>query len=173
MESVRALGFEAPLARPELRLSDPRPLLERYGLAPASFVAIHPSSGSPKKNWPSKRFAEMARSVLAAGHEVLWIQGEADHDVVSSLVRAVPGPVATELPLHDLATLLASSAVFVGNDSGVSHLAAAAGAPTLVLFGCTDPRQWAPRGPAVRVVEAWASSEAVWGFANELKNSRY
>ncbi len=173
MASVRALGFRAPVAPPELRFGDPSPLLELYGLTPASFIAIHPSSGSPKKNWPPHWFAEFARCATAAGQDLLWIQGEADHDVVSSLSRAVPGPVAAELPLRDLATLLASSAAFIGNDSGVSHLAAAAGAPTLALFLSTDPRQWAPRGRSVRVVEAGASPEVVWGFTLALKESRY
>ncbi len=172
MSSVRALGFQAPKQPPELRFGDPSPLLDRYDLTPASFVAIHPSSGSPKKNWPPYWFAEFARCARAAGQDLLWVQGEADHDVVSSLARAVPGPVAAELPLRDLATLLAFSAVFIGHDSGVSHLAAAAGAPTLALFLATDPRQWAPRGPSVRVVEAWASPEAVWGFTSGLKDRR-
>ena len=173
MASVRELGFHTPVAPPELRFGDPDALLDRYGLTPASFVALHPSSGSPKKNWPSDWFAAFARCARAAGQDLLWIQGEADRDVVSSLVRAVPGPVATELPLRDLATLLAASAAFIGNDSGVSHLAAAAGAPTVALFLSTDPRQWAPRGRLVRVVEAGASPEAVWGFARVLKDSRY
>ena len=171
--SVRRLGFQTPVSPPELRFGDPGPLLARYGLSPASFVAIHPSSGSPKKNWPPHWFAEFARCARAAGQELLWIQGEADHEVVSSLVRGVPGPVASELPLRDLATVLSSASVFVGNDSGVAHLAAAAGTPTLALFRCTDPRQWAPRGRSVRIVEAGASPEEVWGFALAPKGSRY
>ncbi len=173
MASVRGLGFQTPVTPPELRFGDPSPLLDRYGLTPESFVAIHPSSGSPKKNWPSDWFAEFARCARGAGQGLLWIQGEADHEVVSSLVRAVPGPVAAELPLRDLATVLSSSAVFIGNDSGVGHLAAAAGAPTLALFRSTDPRQWAPRGRSVRIVEAGASPGAVWGFTRALKDSRY
>ena len=173
MASVRRLGFQTPVTPPELRFGDPGPLLDRYGLTPESFVAIHPSSGSPKKNWPPHWFAEFARRARNAGQGLLWIQGEADHEVVSSLVRAVPGPVAAELPLRDLATILSSAAVFIGNDSGVGHLAAAAGAPTLALFRSTDPRQWAPRGRSVRIVEAGASPEAVWGFSRMLKDSRY
>ncbi len=173
LAGLAGLAGRTPVAPPELRFGDPSPLLERYGLTSASFVAIHPSSGSPKKNWPSDWFAEFARRARGAGQGLLWIQGEADHEVVSSLVRAVPGPVAAELPLRDLATVLSSSAVFIGNDSGVAHLAAAAGAPTLALFRSTDPRQWAPRGRLVRIVEFGATPEEVWGFARVLKDSCY
>jgi ADP-heptose:LPS heptosyltransferase len=54
--------------------------------------------------------------------------------------------------LSELAKRLASARVFVGNDSGISHLAAAVGTPVVALFGPTDPRVWAPRGPMVEVI---------------------
>jgi ADP-heptose:LPS heptosyltransferase len=82
--------------------------------------------------------------------------------VVARLVRTVPAPVARDLPLRVLAALLSSSRGFVGNDSGVTHLAAAVGAPTIALFGPTDPRMWAPRGPSVLVAPDGAVPETVW-----------
>jgi ADP-heptose:LPS heptosyltransferase len=54
--------------------------------------------------------------------------------------------------LYELACWLAGASLYVGNDSGITHLAAAAGAPVVALFGPTDPAVWAPRGPRVRVV---------------------
>ncbi len=70
-------------------------------------------------------------------------------------VAAAPGAVRTgALNLHALATVLSRASLYVGNDSGVTHLAAALGVPTIALFGPTDPRSWAPVGPRVAIVTA-------------------
>jgi ADP-heptose:LPS heptosyltransferase len=72
-----------------------------------------------------------------------------------ALLSREPGAVcARDLPPRVLGPLLAQSGSFVGNDSGVTHLAAASGARTLALFGPTDPAQWAPVGPAVKALRA-------------------
>ena len=72
----------------------------------------------------------------------------AGDSIVPSLVKKVPGAVALHRPLGELAGVLRASTAYVGNDSGVSHLAAAVGAATVAVFVATDPAQWAPRGPA-------------------------
>ncbi|MCU0246464.1 MAG: glycosyltransferase family 9 protein [Bryobacter sp.] len=100
------------------------------------FVAVHPFSGSPKKNWPLERFEELARQLPVERCE-------------SRFER-----------LDDLARWLAGARLFVGNDSGITHLAAAVGTPVVALFGPTDPQVWAPRGARVMVI-ARASLEAI------------
>ncbi len=118
---------------------------------PPGFVAVHPGSGSPRKNWPADRFEALARE-LAQGAPWLLVHGPAE-----AAQRPAEGAVAAlNLPLRVLARVLSAAGVYVGNDSGVSHLAAAAGAPTLVLFGPTDPALWAPVGPRVRVLRGEA-----------------
>ena len=78
--------------------------------------------------------------------------GPADESAAAPLA-ALPGAVvARDLPLRVLAGRLAGAGLYLGNDSGVSHLAAAAGAPTLALFGPTDPAVWSPVGPRVETV---------------------
>jgi heptosyltransferase III len=120
---------------------------------PAGFLCVHPGSGSPAKVWPSARFADLA-GALAEGRPWLLVEGPADARAAEPL-RDLPGVVlARGLPLRVLGALLAPAGLFVGNDSGVSHLAAAYGAPTLALFGPTDPALWAPRGPRVRTLRA-------------------
>jgi len=69
-----------------------------------------------------------------------------------TLSRSHVPTVAAGLPLRTVAGLLARCRVYIGNDSGMSHLAAAVGAPTVAIFGPTDPRVWGPRGPHVRIV---------------------
>ena len=113
-------------------------------------VAIHPGSGSPRKNWPPERFAQLSRLIESDGKRVVWIVGPTEDD---SLLP--PNAVAwrrLELPL--LASLLSGCSLFVGNDSGIAHLAAAVGCSVVVLFGSSNPRVWSPRAKRVVVVDS-------------------
>ena len=116
-------------------------------------VAIHPGAGGRQKRWPVRRFAELATRLDAP---VLLIEGPADADVcrtfVEALAPSVPVVRATGVSLPRLAALLAESRGYLGNDSGVSHLAAALGVPTVAVFGPTDPAVWAPLGPVAYAV---------------------
>ena len=127
------------------------------------FLALHPGSGSTRKNWPPERFAELALT-LARGRRFLVVEGPADEAAVAPLRERKDAVVARGLPLNTLGALLARAALYVGNDSGVSHLAAAWGTPTVALFGPTEATIWSPVGPRVRVLEApareWARLDA-------------
>jgi heptosyltransferase-3 len=118
---------------------------------PPGFVAIHPGSGSPSKNWPVPSFAALARR-LAGDRGWLLVEGPADEAAVATLRREAV--VAKQLPPRVLGALLSRSGNFVGNDSGVSHLAAAFGAPVVALFGPTDPKVWRPLGTRVRALRS-------------------
>ena len=120
-------------------------------------IAIHPGSGSPRKNWPLEKWSELGLALLGSSPQTLLIGGEADEERVAALCAAwndSPILVARHLPLPQLAALLARARLFIGHDSGISHLAAAVGAPCLLLFGPTDPAVWAPANPQVRVLAA-------------------
>ncbi len=120
---------------------------------PNLFLAVHPGSGSARKNWPAESFAKLVQR-LSRGRPWLLVEGPADLAPAAALT-ALPNCVrAATLPLRVLAAVLARSGAFVGNDSGVAHLAAATGAPTLVLFGPTDPSTWRPLGKNVRVLQS-------------------
>ena len=111
-------------------------------------VVLHPGSGSQKKNWPLERFHDLSLWLVEQGERVAWVLGPAEE--TTSIPR---GHAAwRSLPLRELAGRLTCSRMFVGNDSGVTHLAAAVGCPTVALFGDSDPLTWAPRGRRVAVV---------------------
>lgn len=110
----------------------------------SGYVVLHPFSGSQRKNWPLNRFSELERMLTAAGHPVEW--------------AARPDWVRFE-NLWDLARWLAGAACYIGNDTGITHLAAAVGTPVVALFGPTDPAVWAPRGGRVRIVRGAAMED--------------
>jgi ADP-heptose:LPS heptosyltransferase len=114
------------------------------GADASNLIAIFPGSGSPKKNWPPARFAALAR-MLAQRASVAIILGPAEASMETSL-RDCGACVLKDLELGTVAGIARIASAFVGNDSGVSHLAAAVGTPGVVIFGPTDPERWRPIG---------------------------
>ena len=116
--------------------------------ADAAPIILNPGSGSRLKNWPLDRFQEVAGRLRDRGFPLVWLLGPAElgrkGEVTGSILFAPP------LPL--LAAILARCSLFIGNDSGVAHLAVATGCPTVVIFGPSDPLIWAPRGERVHIV---------------------
>lgn len=122
-------------------------------------IALHPGSGSAAKNWPATCWRELAGELLGAHPEarLAIVGGEADAAALNVLrgLDADQRVVFWEnLPLEKLAARLAASCAYTGHDTGISHLAAAAGTPSLLLFGPTDPGIWAPPHNHVRVLRA-------------------
>jgi heptosyltransferase-3 len=130
------------------------------GLKPGTrLVAIHPGSGSETKNWPARSWAELGRCLAAAFPDIalLVIEGEADATPAQAVVDAwknLPHLRARLLPLPILAALLRESVLFLGHDSGITHLAAASrrDLPVIALFGPTDPAVWAPPRSGVQTL---------------------
>jgi heptosyltransferase-3 len=124
-------------------------------------VAIHPGSGSKEKNWPLENWiALFSRSgdfyIGGKRPSLVVISGEADKVQTEQLEREWKdrdARFAKNLPLPQLAAVLEHS-IFIGHDSGISHLAAAAGANCILLFGPTNPDVWAPKNKNVRVLSA-------------------
>lgn len=109
-------------------------------------LVVHPGSGGLAKRWTADGFAALARLAQAP----LVLLGPAEEELAS---RFAGLPVAKDWSLRRVAATLASARAFVGNDSGVSHLASWL-CPTLALFGPTDPKVWAPVGPFAEVLAA-------------------
>ncbi len=122
-------------------------------------VTLHPGSGSEKKNWPLECWIEIGNQLLSSENfagSIVVISGEADESQTVKLQSIWKNPrvlFAKNLPLTRLAALFAD-AVFLGHDSGISQLAAAAGAKCILLFGPTDAGIWAPLNENVRVIRA-------------------
>jgi len=121
-------------------------------------VCLHPGSGGARKCWPTQRFADLVRVMRSP---TVILQGPADtapcHALVEQMEGCVPFALASSVSVQQAAALLARGRLYVGNDSGMSHLAAALGVPTVAVFGPTDPAVWGPLGPAVRCVSSQGS----------------
>lgn len=133
-EAVAALPFTfhpampsgPPVAAPRVSLEGPR-----HGS-----IILHPYSGSAKKNWPLVHFQALAARLP----QVAWTCGPEEE---------LPGAMRFD-DLASLGRWIAGARLYIGNDSGITHLAAAVGTPVLALFGPTDPHIWCPAGPYVR-----------------------
>ena len=150
LETIAPLGLDTRL--------DARPLSVSHRRTDE--VVVHPGSGSPAKNWPATRFAEV---IAALNAPVRLIVGEADADAACAVEASLGHPLARleQPPLHELAARLAGCRAYVGNDSGVSHLAGLCGTRTVVLFGPTSPIVWRPLGPDVHVLSFRATTSEV------------
>lgn len=124
--------------------------LSAYGPHPA---VLHPGSGGRGKRWPLSCFLALAERLRGERQMTpLLMLGEADGDIKDVLnAQGVVWPVLSGLSLAEVAGILCSAELYVGNDSGVTHLAAAVGVRTVALFGPSDPKVWGPRGRQVTV----------------------
>ena len=128
----------------------------------ALVVALHPGSGSPRKNWSFEGWIDVAEKLQAASDQPLHFlvsSGEAEDRAIGEFLdlmrqRDLSFTHAAHLPLEVLGAALQESRLFLGHDSGISHLAAACGVPCVLLFGPTDPAIWAPQNPAVVTLSA-------------------
>jgi heptosyltransferase-3 len=117
---------------------------------------FHPGSGSETKNWAIQNWIELGNALLVNGRALLIVVGEADAartQQLKAVWKGKPVQFAENLPLPHLAALL-EGRLYIGHDSGISHIAAAAGARCLLLFGWTDPAIWAPANENVTVLRA-------------------
>lgn len=170
----------APLAALELSVVCPFPKVDIPKLKAQGRgvdLALHLGSGSSRKNWPWERWRRLVERLQAEGlvRHFALVTGEADEMPTRAFLSGWHGgkvDVWDRLPLPELTARLAGCTAFFGHDSGISHLAAAAGAPVLVLFGPTNPRVWAPRGPRVRVVASPAGQMQALTVDEVLETAR-
>tara|TARA_R110000850_G_scaffold14189_10_gene45487 strand:- start:1091 stop:2044 length:954 start_codon:yes stop_codon:yes gene_type:complete len=162
-----ATQLAAPLEQLALFLDNPEMTLD-YGLADlerwtlsseTSYIAIHPGSGSPGKNWSFESWVEVLVELnQSLDVHFLVTSGEAEHEVIDQFIemlseKKLPHTHLTGLSLPELGAVFGTVDFYLGHDSGISHLAASAGADGLLLFGPTNPDVWAPVSPGIdRVV---------------------
>lgn len=134
-------------------------------------VLLHPGAGSKKKMWPITNFLQVERRLESDGYTPEYIMGPADEFLKGELraAGALQTVVHTPENLAALITLMKTAGGYIGNDSGVSHLVAYLGLPTVAVFGPSDPGMWRPIGPRVQIVRP--SFHGAAGMETHRKNS--
>jgi len=163
------------LKNPEALRTTGKKILVSFSLA--SPLVIHPGSGSRAKNAPLDLFRKMAEAASIDGRKVLVVWGEAEADRKTEIQGAFEGLANVKvlqepLSLPDLAGILTAAALYVGCDSGVTHLANACGTPVFALFGPTDAQVWAPPGAQVYCADSgFRDAEDALSAFNRWKDS--
>jgi len=139
----------------------------------STLVVVHPGGGvnpgtrMPAKRWPPERYAGLIDRLVETGVTVILTGSESDLEAVEAVKRHTRQPVhdlCGRLTIPELAALCAEAQLFVGNDTGASHLAAAVGIPTVTVFGPTSPVQYRPLGPLSLVCapeESWRTPTGI------------
>ena len=121
-------------------------------LPPGEFALIHPTAAFETKQWGVEKFARVAEFLCGRGIATVAVAGPGEHGVLYRLAESSSVPIAAfnDLSLPEITALAAKARVFVGNDSGIAHIAAATGTPPLVIFGSSNRDHWRPwtNGPS-------------------------
>jgi hypothetical protein len=148
-----------PLIRPtQADIYRGKEILAEKGIMPTRKpIVIHPGSGGAHKCWHLDNFLSVARILAKEGAEVVFLFGPAEAERFSepaiAQIRAA-GKLLTNLSLAEVLGVLGCSRGYIGNDSGITHLAAAVGIKTVAIFGPSDPAVYAPLGPAVTILRS-------------------
>jgi len=129
------------------------------GLRRKNVIIMHPGAGSPRKRWPVENFVQVATIIRGMNlGEVVFVVGPAESDLAPFIKARQKGGfrVYEVCDLSHVMVLVQQARCFVGNDSGVTHLAAFMGTPTVAIFGPSSPKRWAPVGRATKVLRGAA-----------------
>jgi ADP-heptose:LPS heptosyltransferase len=153
------------LGAPRMEIPRARLVAARRPGAPATPIAvIHALASAPEKTWAAENFLSVAARLKESGLEPVFIGGAGDDLAAFAEYRTVHGA-----PLSEIKVLLAGASLFVGNDSGPAHMAAAFGLPAVVIFSTSDPEIWGPWRTAGAVVRTPASVEQVLDALDRVK----
>jgi heptosyltransferase III len=171
LEQARRLGWSVEECLPELKPSKAEICLVQDYMRKNSLVSagkpvlFHPGSGGLRKMWPLNKWWGLVRFLRGYDcRSLVMTLGPADERLkgFAKEVERCGVAVLEGISLPWLAAFLSQCELFIGSDSGVSHLAALMGIPAVVIFGPTDPGIWAPRGPHVHIIkESWEESEVL------------
>lgn len=157
---LRGLGFDARFEPPVLAATAEAraraaEFLARSVPTSGPVVAVHAGAGKRPNIWPAAKFAAVARGLQQQQNvRVVLVEGPTDAQVVGDLAAELPAAARWRAPLDETFGLLAQADLVLSNDTGLAHVAAALGVPTVVVFGPTAVERWKPPGEHVRAVKS-------------------
>lgn len=157
---LASMGVSNGLGNPQVFVSveheaRAKNVLEKNKLLDSPWVMIHPGARYWFKAWPTERFAALCDRLMENEFPVVFVGGPNDQTVVDAIqasAKSQPISLVGQTFLLDLAAIMKHCSLFVGNDGGPMHMAAAMGCPVVGLFGPSDPAVWGPRGSKTKVI---------------------
>ncbi|MBX3265339.1 MAG: glycosyltransferase family 9 protein [Acidobacteria bacterium] len=139
-----------PIPDVALRSIEQRLANSGFRIPHPEFALLHPSTAFITKQWPAENFARLAEHLGEKGLAAVAVTSKSERAVLEELVARSGVPVTTfdDLSLPEITALASRAKLFVGNDSGIAHISAAVGTPTLVIFGSSNRDHWRPWGDA-------------------------
>ena len=140
-------GTELEFPLEDADLDDWQAIANKHGLVPGGYACLHPGARLPTRRWPAARFARVADRLSAMGLRIVLTGTGDERPLTRAVAAAASCPVvdlAGETSIGGVAALIAQARVLVCNDTGVSHVAAGLGVPSLVVCCGADPERWAP-----------------------------
>ena len=126
----------------------------REKLAGKPYVVIHPASVMATKRWEAERFGEVGRSLAQRNFKIVVVAGPGEESFAGRTAQKIEGAsIMLGLSIRELAEVIRGARLYIGNDSGPMHLAAAVGTPTIAVWGSSDSRRWRPWSVDHRVVQ--------------------
>jgi predicted lipopolysaccharide heptosyltransferase III len=127
--------------------------LDQAGVADRNIALIHPATAFVTKQWATEKFARVAESLAERGFATVAVGAPQDREILKSLLEQAKVPIISlNLSLPEVSALAERSRIFVGNDSGIAHIAAAVGTPSVVIFGSSNVAHWRPWNKAAAEV---------------------
>lgn len=169
LDALRAVGVRTPFDTPHLTPgSDAREsAAAALGNMTHEFVVLQPGGAENpgaimlEKRWPTGHYVRLARTLAERGLRPVLTGGPTDVDLCGQIANDIadlkPMILAGRLDIMTTAAVIEKASLYIGADTGISHLAAAAGTPSIVIFGPTNPLRYAPRGDHTRILSPSAS----------------
>ncbi len=159
-KALELLGVHQPGSDPELFISDEDELaasilLGGLGLSNSKWIMLHPAARYWFKAWPPERFAAVGDALIEKGYKVVLVGSQQEAELEDLVLRKAKHHFISligKTELLVLGALMKKCSLFIGNDGGPMHMAAASGCPVVALFGPTDPAVWGPRGQRSTVI---------------------
>ena len=153
-QTLIPLGVEPRICSPELNISEDESqlvdrILIKHGLKSTKWAALHPGARYWFKAWPTERFAAIGDALVNQGFQVVIVGDTDERNLVDEITKLTQQNIISlvgKTSVRELAALLKQCNLFIGNDAGPMHIAAAVGCPVVGLFGPTDPAVWGPYG---------------------------
>ena len=137
---------------------------------PRNLLLIHPGAGSKRKRWPLEKFVEVAAALRGRNSkDVVFLVGPAEADLLPLIRNQTQDRFHVQQveDLSEVTAFMKASRCFVGNDSGLTHLVAYVGLPTVAIFGPSSPKRWSPIGRATKVLRGEADCTPCFEIANQ------